>query len=90
SINNPVQFIDIPFISCSDQTGEQRAASPLNAASSGMEAPADIEYGTVSKWRRSPAQPVTGCYSPHTPSYLPEYSDHKTILLFIIPAAGRS
>lgn len=26
---------------------------------SGMEAPADVEYGTVSEWRRSPAQPVT-------------------------------
>lgn len=25
---------------------------------SGMEAPAGVEYGTVSEWRRSPAQPV--------------------------------
>ena len=38
---------------------------------SGMEAPAGIEYGTVSEWRRSPAQPVTLLIGSSNPSLPP-------------------
>ena len=38
---------------------------------SGMEAPAGIEYGTVSEWRRSPAQPVTLLIGSTNPSLRP-------------------
>lgn len=38
---------------------------------SGMEAPAGIEYGTVSEWRRSPAQPVTVLIGSTNPSLRP-------------------
>ena len=38
---------------------------------SGMEAPAGIEYGTVSEWRRSPAQPVTLLTGFTNPSFPP-------------------
>lgn len=42
---------------------------------SGMEAPAGVEYGTVSEWRRSPAQPVTlliGYINPSLPPGRPK------------------
>lgn len=36
-----------------------------------MEAPAGVEYGTVSEWRRSPAQPVTSLIGSTNPSFPP-------------------
>jgi len=38
---------------------------------SGMEAPAGVEYETVVKWRRSPAQPVTLLTGSTNPSLRP-------------------
>jgi len=37
----------------------------------GMEAPAGVEYGAVSEWRRSPAQPVTFLIGSANPSLRP-------------------
>src|SRR5690606_12152792 len=48
---------------------------------SGMEAPAGIEYGTVSEWRRSPAQPVTlltGFTRPPLPPARPKPANSDT------------
>lgn len=40
-------------------TGQARSAQPVHwMPRSGMEAPAESEYGTAGEWRRSPAQPV--------------------------------
>lgn len=46
-----------------------------------MEAPADVEYDTVSEWRRSPAQPVTvliGSTNPSLPPARPKSTESDT------------
>ncbi|ELG3277747.1 hypothetical protein RN004_003849 [Salmonella enterica] len=50
-------------------------------ARSDIEAPADGEYGTVSEWRRSPAQPVTlliGSTNPFLPPARPKPAKSDT------------
>ena len=46
-----------------------------------MEAPAGVEYGSVSEWRRSPAQPVTlltGSTNPSLPPARPKPAESNT------------
>jgi len=63
-------------------TGQASSAQPVHwMPRSGMEAPAESEYGTAGEWRRSPAEPVTlltGSTNPSLPPARPKPAQSET------------